>query len=71
MASTIQDIYVTGLRNAHALEAQADQLLSRQVERIENYPAMSSACSSISRKPAASRSGWSRSCRRMAPARAR
>jgi ferritin-like metal-binding protein YciE len=40
MASSIQDIYVTGLRNAHALEAQADQLLSRQVERIENYPAM-------------------------------
>ncbi|RAI57548.1 ferritin-like domain-containing protein [Roseicella frigidaeris] len=40
MASSIQDIYLTGLRNAHALEAQADQLLSRQVERIENYPAM-------------------------------
>ena len=40
MASSIQDIYITGLRNAHALEAQADQLLSRQVERIENYPAM-------------------------------
>ena len=40
MASTVQDIYLTGLRNAHALEAQADQLLSRQVERIESYPAM-------------------------------
>ena len=40
MASSIQDIYLAGLRNAHALEAQADQLLSRQVERIENYPAM-------------------------------
>jgi len=40
MASSIEDIYITGLRNAHALEAQADQLLSRQVERIENYPAM-------------------------------
>lgn len=40
MASSIQDIYITGLRNAHALEVQADQLLSRQVERIENYPAM-------------------------------
>ena len=41
MASSIQDIYVSGLRNAHALEAQAVQLLSRQVERLENYPAMS------------------------------
>jgi ferritin-like metal-binding protein YciE len=40
MASSIQDIYVTGLTNAHALEAQAVQLLSRQVERLENYPAM-------------------------------
>ena len=41
MASSIQDIYITGLRNAHALETQAVQLLSRQVERLENYPAMS------------------------------
>jgi ferritin-like metal-binding protein YciE len=41
MATSIQDIYVTGLTNAHALENQAVQLLSRQVERLENYPAMS------------------------------
>ncbi len=40
MASSIKDIYVNGLTNAHALEAQAVQLLSRQVERLENYPAM-------------------------------
>ncbi len=40
MASSIKDIYVDGLRNAHALEAQAAQLLERQVERLENYPAM-------------------------------
>jgi ferritin-like metal-binding protein YciE len=30
--------YVTGLHNAHAMETQAIQLLSRQVERLENYP---------------------------------
>ena len=41
MASSVQDIYITGLRNAHALETQAIQLLSRQVERLEHYPAMS------------------------------
>ena len=41
MASSVQDIYITGLRNAHALENQAVQILSRQVERLENYPAMS------------------------------
>ncbi len=40
MASSVQDIYITGLRNAHALENQAVQILSRQVERLENYPAM-------------------------------
>lgn len=40
MATTINDLYATGLINAHALETQAVQLLSRQVERLENYPEM-------------------------------
>lgn len=40
MANSIQDIYITGLRNAHALEKQAIQLMQRQVERLENYPGM-------------------------------
>ncbi len=40
MASSAQDIYITGLKNAHALEKQAVQLLERQIERIENYPEM-------------------------------
>ncbi|WP_270937781.1 ferritin-like domain-containing protein [Falsiroseomonas oryzae] len=40
MASSIRDIYITGLQNAHALEAQAIQLCNRQVERLENYPEM-------------------------------
>lgn len=40
MATSIRDIYITGLQNAHALEAQAIQLLNRQVERLENYPEM-------------------------------
>jgi len=30
--------YITGLHNAHAMETQAIQLLTRQVERLENYP---------------------------------
>ena len=41
MASSHRDLYVTGLVNAHALENQAVSLLSRQVERLENYPEMS------------------------------
>ncbi|MGG5811541.1 ferritin-like domain-containing protein [Falsiroseomonas sp. CW058] len=40
MATSIRDIYITGLQNAHALEAQAIQLCNRQVERLENYPEM-------------------------------
>ncbi len=32
------EVYATGLRNAHALEQQALQLMQRQVERYERYP---------------------------------
>ena len=40
-AHTVQhELYHTGLRNAHALETQAVQILSRQVERMEHYPVM-------------------------------
>jgi ferritin-like metal-binding protein YciE len=34
------EIYTTGLKNAHALEQQAMQLMERQVERYERYPEM-------------------------------
>lgn len=40
MTETIHDIYATGLVNARAVETQAIQLLSRQVERLESYPEM-------------------------------
>jgi ferritin-like metal-binding protein YciE len=32
--------YITGLHNAHAMETQAIELLTRQTERLENYPEM-------------------------------
>jgi ferritin-like metal-binding protein YciE len=32
--------YLIGLRNAHAMETQAIELLTRQTERLENYPEM-------------------------------
>lgn len=38
-----QELYVQGIRNAHALETQAIQIMSRQVERLENYPEMKAA----------------------------
>ena len=34
------ELFVTGLKNQHAVETQAVQLLSRQAERLENYPEM-------------------------------
>jgi len=32
--STQEELYHNGLKNAHALESQAVQILSRQVERL-------------------------------------
>jgi ferritin-like metal-binding protein YciE len=38
---TVKNIFVTGLQNAHAVEKEAIQLMSRQLERFENYPEVS------------------------------
>ena len=35
---TTRSLFVTGLKNAHALEQQAGQIIERQLNRIENYP---------------------------------
>jgi ferritin-like metal-binding protein YciE len=35
---TTLQIYLTGLRNAHALENEAMAIMQRQIERLENYP---------------------------------
>lgn len=40
MAEAIRDVVITGLRNAHALEAQAIQILERQIPRTTDYPAL-------------------------------
>ena len=37
---TARDIYTTGLRNQHAVENQAIELLERQIGRLEHYPEM-------------------------------
>jgi ferritin-like metal-binding protein YciE len=37
-SSKARDIYIVGLRNQHAVEKQAIELLERQVGRLENYP---------------------------------
>ncbi|AWN54745.1 DUF892 family protein [Methylobacterium sp. 17Sr1-1] len=40
---TVQSIYVTALRNTHALEKQAAQMIQRQIERYESYPDLTQA----------------------------
>ncbi|MDR9805685.1 ferritin-like domain-containing protein [Rhizobium hidalgonense] len=37
-ATEIRDVFVTGLRNAHAMENQALSIMKPQLKRIENYP---------------------------------
>jgi ferritin-like metal-binding protein YciE len=38
MANTARDVFVVGLRNAHAMEVQARELMERQSERLGDYP---------------------------------
>ncbi len=33
-----RDVFITGLKNAHAMEKQALSIMGPQIERIENYP---------------------------------
>jgi ferritin-like metal-binding protein YciE len=35
-----RDVFIVGLRNQHAVENQAIELLERQIGRLENYPEM-------------------------------
>lgn len=38
MNDETRDIFVTGLKNAHAMENQALSIMKPQLSRIENYP---------------------------------
>jgi ferritin-like metal-binding protein YciE len=38
MGSKARDIFVVGLRNAHAMETQAREVMERQSERLSDYP---------------------------------
>jgi ferritin-like metal-binding protein YciE len=43
VAIETREIYVTALKNTHALEMQALQIMERQVERLQRYPEMEAA----------------------------
>jgi ferritin-like metal-binding protein YciE len=38
MTTTAHDLFVTGIKNAHAMENQALSIMKPQASRIENYP---------------------------------
>jgi Uncharacterized protein conserved in bacteria len=38
MSDTVRELLITGLQNAHGMESQAQEILERQVERMEKYP---------------------------------
>jgi ferritin-like metal-binding protein YciE len=40
VSNETREIFVTGLRNAHAMENQALSIMKPQADRIENYPAV-------------------------------
>ncbi len=39
-SGTVRDDFLDGLRNAHAVEAQAAKILERQVDRLTEYPVL-------------------------------
>jgi ferritin-like metal-binding protein YciE len=41
--SPAYDIFITALKNTHAMELQAIEIMQRQVDRIENYPELRAA----------------------------
>lgn len=38
--ATVRELFVVGLRNAHVMEVHARELLERQSERMDQYPAL-------------------------------
>jgi len=45
MSNTARDLFVIGLRNAHAMEVQARELMERQSGRLDEYPDVKSKLS--------------------------
>jgi hypothetical protein len=58
---TAREVYVTGLRNQHAIENQAIEMLERQIGRLETIRRWLTGCASTSRRASNRRPG-SRNC---------
>jgi ferritin-like metal-binding protein YciE len=44
MNQAVRDLFVTGLRNAHAMERQAEEMMERQTARMIDYPDLQARC---------------------------
>ena len=55
------------LRDAHAMEQQAEQMLTAQKGRLENYPKLRTRIEKHIEKPRARRPCWKRRCSAWAP----
>jgi ferritin-like metal-binding protein YciE len=44
MNQAARDLFVTGLRNAHAMERQAEEMMERQTARMTDYPDLQARC---------------------------
>ena len=51
MAQATREIFVVGLRNAHAMEVQAPELMERQSERLTDIQRYSNGSRRICGKP--------------------
>lgn len=54
MTNAARDTFVVGLRNAHAMEVQARELMERQSERLDEYPEVKAKLPPTFRKPTSS-----------------
>ena len=52
MADEAREVLIVGLRNAHAVESQAVELLERQVQALDDYPDAQSKSATASRRDA-------------------
>lgn len=56
-----RDIFITGLKNAHAMENPALSIMKPQVKRIENYPDVAARLEKHIQETEDKSAGWMRS----------
>jgi hypothetical protein len=57
----VREAFITGLRNAHAMEKQALSIMEPQVGRLESYPDVARRLGTTSARRTDRSTGWRRS----------